>query len=129
LHFAAFFQGNATEDGTWSSMGLITWTVIKPDIYLITACLPTYHPLLQHIFQQNQTAATQPASRYRYGNSKKLPSASNATTSSSDKPKIFPVGFRRLDYDSDIASYGDEIQLVQTGSKASNPHMAEYQRG
>ncbi|PQE24041.1 integral membrane protein [Rutstroemia sp. NJR-2017a BVV2] len=46
LRFDSFFKGSALEDGTWSSVDLMTWTLVEPDVYLIAACLPTYRPLL-----------------------------------------------------------------------------------
>ena len=46
LRFDSFFKGNAFSDGTWSSVNLMTWSLVEPDVYLIAACLPTYRPLL-----------------------------------------------------------------------------------
>lgn len=49
VRFAAFFKNNSFIDGTWAAVDLIIWTQIKTGFYLISACLPTYRPLLDRI--------------------------------------------------------------------------------
>ncbi|MCJ1245407.1 hypothetical protein MMC30_002611 [Trapelia coarctata] len=49
VRFATFFQTNSFIDGTWSAVDLIIWTQIEAGVYLISACLMTYRPLLERI--------------------------------------------------------------------------------
>lgn len=49
VRFTTFFHDKSSVDGTWSAVQLIIWTQIKTGIYLISACLPTYRPLLERI--------------------------------------------------------------------------------
>ncbi|KAL9122552.1 MAG: hypothetical protein Q9187_000895 [Circinaria calcarea] len=49
VRFTTFFHKNSFVDGTWSAVDLIIWTQIEAGIYLISACLPTYRPLLERI--------------------------------------------------------------------------------
>ena len=49
VRFTTFFQHNSFIDGTWTAVDLIIWTQIEPGIYLISACLMTYRPLLERI--------------------------------------------------------------------------------
>ena len=49
VRFTTFFQHNSFSDGTWSAVDLIIWTQVEPGVYLISACLMTYRPLLERI--------------------------------------------------------------------------------
>ena len=49
LRCVAFFKTNPIEDGTWTSVTFLRWSVIEPGCYLIAACLPCYRPLLNYI--------------------------------------------------------------------------------
>lgn len=49
IRFVMFFRNNAVADGTWTAVDLETWTQIEPGVYLISACLMTYRPLLESI--------------------------------------------------------------------------------
>ncbi|KAF6229653.1 hypothetical protein HO173_011299 [Letharia columbiana] len=51
--FATFFRNDAITDSTFSSVELMSWTIIKPGIYLIAACLPALGPLAQRIFKDS----------------------------------------------------------------------------
>lgn len=77
----------------------MSWSVAEPDIYLITACLPTFRPILIRIFGWEGSTAQ---STSRYGNTYGAAnSKSNATVVES-------------------ALYGDEVQLVSIiGNEAS----------
>ncbi|KAK2598905.1 hypothetical protein QQS21_005647 [Conoideocrella luteorostrata] len=50
LRFSEFFRDSAVEDGTWSSVSLMIWCIVETNVYLIAACLPTYRPVLIHLF-------------------------------------------------------------------------------
>ena len=49
IRFTTFFQKNSFVDGTWSAVDLIIWTQVETGVYLISACLMTYRPLLERI--------------------------------------------------------------------------------
>ena len=49
IRFATFFEKNSFVDGTWSAVDLIIWTQVETGVYLISACLMTYRPLLERI--------------------------------------------------------------------------------
>jgi hypothetical protein len=49
LRFHTFFVTNSFTDGTYDAVELIIWTVAEPGIYLISACLLTYRPLLERV--------------------------------------------------------------------------------
>ena len=44
-----FFQTPLLEDPSFYSVKTMTWTVVKPSIYLIAATLPSLRPLIQRI--------------------------------------------------------------------------------
>lgn len=49
VRFTTFFQKNSFVDGTWGAVDLIIWTQVETGVYLISACLMTYRPLLERI--------------------------------------------------------------------------------
>ena len=49
LRFTSFFTNNSFTDGTYAAVELISWTEVEPGVYLISACLLTYRPLLDRI--------------------------------------------------------------------------------
>ncbi|KAE8368547.1 hypothetical protein BDV27DRAFT_40174 [Aspergillus caelatus] len=49
MRFQIFFRNNAFSDGTWVAVELIIWTQVETGVYLISACLPTYRPLLEQV--------------------------------------------------------------------------------
>ncbi|KAJ5659969.1 hypothetical protein N7507_006420 [Penicillium longicatenatum] len=101
MRFVIFSQGSAVKDGSWGSTDLMAWSVAEPDIYLISACLPTLRPILNRLFGR-AVSTTNSSSRYaeRYGNtgSSAVNSKMNGTVA-------------------DSAIYGDEVQLVSVIGK------------
>lgn len=53
VRFYEFYATNAEVDGTWSGATLDIWSAVEPGIYLITACIPSYRPLIR-FFQKKQ---------------------------------------------------------------------------
>lgn len=49
VRFTTFFRKNSFVDGTWSAVDLIIWTQVETGVYLISASLMTYRPLLERI--------------------------------------------------------------------------------
>ncbi|KAJ5854278.1 hypothetical protein N7534_006821 [Penicillium rubens] len=45
VRFVMFGMTSVVVDGTWSSVDLMTWTLVEPNVYLISACLPMCRPL------------------------------------------------------------------------------------
>jgi hypothetical protein len=48
IRFDEFFHADAIKDGSWT-VQLPIWTMVEPNLYLIAACLVTFHPLLKKI--------------------------------------------------------------------------------
>lgn len=46
FRFSDFITTEAFADATWSSVKLVTWSVIEPSMYHIAACLPACRPLV-----------------------------------------------------------------------------------
>ncbi|KAF7908362.1 uncharacterized protein EAF01_004117 [Botrytis porri] len=49
IRFSSFFGSNSFTDSTWTSVEHMTWTQVEPGVYLISACLPTWRPLIEKI--------------------------------------------------------------------------------
>ena len=49
FRLGTFFRNDASTDGTFASVELMSWTIIEPGIYLVAACLPALRPLIQRI--------------------------------------------------------------------------------
>ncbi|KAL9046218.1 MAG: hypothetical protein Q9214_000893 [Letrouitia sp. 1 TL-2023] len=47
LRFLSFFRTGRNGDGTFWSVDFLTWTIIEPGFYLISACLLLFRPLVQ----------------------------------------------------------------------------------
>ncbi|KAL4874882.1 hypothetical protein BJY04DRAFT_224577 [Aspergillus karnatakaensis] len=47
LRFAVFFDHDAYEDNTWTSVQLLKWTMIEPGVYFLVACMPSFKILFQ----------------------------------------------------------------------------------
>ncbi|TVY19761.1 hypothetical protein LARI1_G002597 [Lachnellula arida] len=76
VRFASFFNGDAVGDGSGSvqsklqaTVALAIWTMVEPDIYLLAACLITYHPLVTKIQSFTYQVMSSVASRSRVGKS------------------------------------------------------------
>ena len=49
VRFTTFFTHNSFIDPSFSAVDLIIWTEIEVGVYLISACMLTYRPLLERI--------------------------------------------------------------------------------
>ncbi|KAI1473096.1 uncharacterized protein F4812DRAFT_411594 [Daldinia caldariorum] len=49
LRLVAFHNTNSFTDATYNAVELVIWTIAEPGIYLISACLLVYRPLLEKI--------------------------------------------------------------------------------
>ncbi|KAI4212359.1 MAG: hypothetical protein LQ351_004929 [Letrouitia transgressa] len=49
LRFLSFFQADVDHDGTFWSVEFLTWTIIEPGLYLVSACLLLFRPLIQQV--------------------------------------------------------------------------------
>lgn len=120
LRFVIFTRGNAIKDGTWSATELMIWSLIEPNIYLISACLPAMRPLLSLFFGDENSRL---GSRRKYGSSryKSNPNSSTGGSSgafqSSASKQARPDPGLPFSNPFDSALYGDEIQLVSVAEK------------
>lgn len=116
LRFVIFTRGNAIKDGTWETTELMIWSIIEPNVYLISACLPAMRPILSLAFGDE-------GSKYgssRYSSNLKPSGATSSGTSGgfSGGPKASRPG-QKMPFSNpfDAALYGDEIQLVSVAEK------------
>ncbi|KAH7310812.1 hypothetical protein B0I35DRAFT_514802 [Stachybotrys elegans] len=65
LRFLSFMDNNSFIDATWNAVILLTWTVAEPGIYLISACMMMYRPLIERLFQPGNSRAQLPRTRSR----------------------------------------------------------------
>lgn len=49
IRFASFFGSSSFTDSTWTSVEHMTWTQVEPGVYLISACMPTWRPVVEMI--------------------------------------------------------------------------------
>ncbi|CAH0050541.1 unnamed protein product [Clonostachys solani] len=49
MRFRGFAENNLFPDFTWTATVLMTWTLVEPSIYLISACFMMYRPLLERV--------------------------------------------------------------------------------
>lgn len=49
IRFHTFFENNSFVDGTFTAVELLIWTQVEAGTYLISACLPTFKPLLERV--------------------------------------------------------------------------------
>ncbi|KAI1379851.1 hypothetical protein F4677DRAFT_297159 [Hypoxylon crocopeplum] len=49
LRFATFSNTNSFIDATYNAVELVIWTIAEPSVYLISACVLMYRPLLEKI--------------------------------------------------------------------------------
>ncbi|KAJ5292192.1 hypothetical protein N7478_001443 [Penicillium angulare] len=113
MRFVIFAKGNAVQDGSWSSTDLMAWSVAEPDIYLISACLPTLRPIMWKLFGKDKSTTNSNSrfgERYGYG----------GTGRSMGNSKIRHTA-------NETGLYGEEVQLVSVMGKASkeSDHLNE----
>lgn len=120
LRFVIFTRGSAIKDGTWSATELMIWSLIEPNVYLISACLPAMRPLLTLCFgDENSRLGT----RRKYGSSRYNSNLKSSTGGSSGgfpssaSKQARPGPSLPFNNPFDSALYGDEIQLVSVAEK------------
>lgn len=100
FRFATFFQNNAITDGTFSSVELMSWTIIEPGIYLMAACLPPLRPLVQRIFKDTRLArlSTEWTPKHSDGPYERSPVNMKLEGHRGLRPEVYrhPPGFNRL---------------------------------
>ncbi|TEY28882.1 hypothetical protein BOTCAL_0994g00010 [Botryotinia calthae] len=121
LRFDSFFKGSALSDGTWSSVDLMTWTLVEPDVYLIAACLPTYRPLfVDFLTKTNLLKKSAPTGS---SSERKRPSQSLASRNMENNKKS-SVGFKELRESNESIDAGD-IANLETADHIRLVHLAK----
>lgn len=115
IRFDSFFHGNAIADGSWT-VQLPIWTMVEPNIYLIAACLVTYHPLLNKL--RNLTSRIK---RSAFSHSGKTGKSSSTTTnpsqqiaSAEETPSRKVFRGRRKMGKNDLESLGNTFDMQDT---------------
>ncbi|KAK3942539.1 hypothetical protein QBC46DRAFT_362544 [Diplogelasinospora grovesii] len=57
MRFLAFANNNSFVDATYAAVELVIWTIAEPRIYLISACLLMYRPLLERVSSKFKTGS------------------------------------------------------------------------
>ncbi|KAL9612091.1 MAG: hypothetical protein Q9167_003313 [Letrouitia subvulpina] len=67
LRFLSYFNQDVNGDGTFWSVDFLTWTIIEPGFYLISACLLLFRPLVQQVVLGPLKKLTSKCSRRELG--------------------------------------------------------------
>ncbi len=124
VRFATFFQKNSFVDGTWSAVDLIIWTQVETGVYLISACLMTYRPLIERIGRGRFVGKLTHLSSTPNGH---LVTSKNTGQQNSDIPLNLrgqddKYGFHRLENDDGV---DPRITMTTTISICQNPKGAQ----
>lgn len=96
------------------------WSIIEPNVYLISACLPAMRPILNLFFGDENSRL---GSRRKYGSSghssnlKPSPGSHGGFPSGSSSKPVRPGPSSEFGNPFDSALYGDEIHLVSVAEK------------
>lgn len=95
VRFTEFFKRNSFSDGTWTAVDLIIWTQVEPGVYLISACMMTFRPLLDRVGHKDFFGRRKPNS------GKTFDSEDTDRNNIALKPRLGPDahGFHRLNND------------------------------
>lgn len=100
FRFTTFFRNDAITDGTFSSVELMSWTIIEPGIYLMAACLPPLRPLAQRFLKDTVLArlSTKRISKQNDGSYELSPVNDKPRAHRSLRSEVHrpPLGFSRL---------------------------------
>lgn len=90
------------------------WSIIEPNVYLISACLPTMRPILAQVFGHSESSDYEYDTGYR----NKSGSLPNANSNPAAQNRAFDPRF-------DPGLYGDEVHLVSVAVKGSDTSMEQ----
>jgi hypothetical protein len=111
IRFNSFFHGNAIADGTWT-VELPIWTMVEPNIYLLAACLVTYHPLLNEFRIITGRIQRSALSRSGKSSSTANPSQQIASAGETTDKRVFR-GRRKMGKN-DLESLGNTFDMNDT---------------
>ncbi|KAI1212190.1 uncharacterized protein F4807DRAFT_361876 [Annulohypoxylon truncatum] len=135
LRFKAFHSTNSFTDATYNAVELIIWTIAEPGIYLISACMLVYRPVLEKLYARYSrsrgklTSASTGQGAQASGDSYKLGRIMDKSTDTRVSRRT--NGFERLwedENDSQIISRAD-CQLPQPVYSTSNQRVDEQSNG
>lgn len=127
LRFHTFFVTNSFTDGTYDAVELIIWTITEPGIYLISACLLTYRPLLERLGKSRWFGSLKSSMQ----GSQKTSYAKNRGADSERRSGNVPLrplnkgsmGFTEL-HDEE---YGGDVQIGRSSSDFGKDHATDKQ--
>lgn len=111
VRFDSFFHGDAIADGTWT-VQLPIWTMVEPNLYLIAACLVTYHPLLNRLRALNDRVRQSFSSRGGRSYGTGDPGSVSRGTGQTSSKRVFPT--RRKMGKNDLESLGNTFDMRDT---------------
>jgi hypothetical protein len=114
-------------------VALVTWTIIEPGIYLLSACALSFKPLFRISAKAMHLHAfiTHTKSTFQLGKSHATTSATTVATQTNLEPPPIPVGqFRRMSDDSDGSEKTLEVlatKMVYVNSELGSMNRTEVQ--
>ncbi|KAJ4355910.1 uncharacterized protein N0V89_003935 [Didymosphaeria variabile] len=122
LRFHTFFVTNSFTDGTYDAVELIIWTVAEPGIYLISACLLTYRPLLERVGRSRLfgsfRTSVKSSNPSGYGTGQRNGAADGGAVPLRNVKKM-GHGFTELDEDDDASS--GNVHILRASSERHVP--------
>ncbi|KAF2758477.1 hypothetical protein EJ05DRAFT_475786 [Pseudovirgaria hyperparasitica] len=123
IRFAQFFLNEYSSDPTWYASPLILWVIVEASIYLISACLLTYRPILAKlVYSKQMTSAyewlrrtTSNVLSSRSRNSMVFDQTTHATERDSSEPSLLSKGSsdgtRSFEMDRDLPRMPGQIHV------------------
>ncbi|KAI1408080.1 hypothetical protein F5Y13DRAFT_194673 [Hypoxylon sp. FL1857] len=116
LRFLTFNNTNAFDDTSYNAVDLVTWTIAEPGVYLISACVMMYRPLLGKF-------NIGPLSSSYIGNSRPGPPYSRSTPVNFKQGDVLDGGGRGIALQSRSRNRGF-TQLLDESNERPDPYAA-----
>jgi hypothetical protein len=124
LRFHTFLRTNSFHDATWEAVELIIWTITEPGIYLISACLLSYRPLLDRAAKSRLLAGfVHSSSRGTgYGNGQSVECMGGSGSIPLRKGDKSAKGFTELNDEDSVGTTGT-VNLTIAGADVNRPRQ------
>ncbi|KAL4779048.1 hypothetical protein BJX76DRAFT_362139 [Aspergillus varians] len=115
LRFAIFYNHDALKDNTWTSVQLLKWTDIEPGIYFLAACMPSFRPLIQRLWNRVVTLSAR--------------SGTNMDTIDNGGLALYTIGGGYRDPKLKGHIHGHPLSEMSTGVAEAEPTGGKYRHG